>query len=36
MLEGTAMQTLINFHNRYPPKGRGHRVGEAPMRRKKT
>jgi len=32
MLEGTAMQTLVNFHDRYPWKPRDHRVVDMPMR----
>jgi len=35
MLEGTAMQALVNFHNRYPSKPRGHRVIDVPMSGKK-
>jgi len=35
MLEGTAMQALVNFHDRYPSKPRDHRVIEVPMRGKK-
>jgi len=34
-LEGTAMQALVNFHDRYPSKPRDYRVIDAPMRRKK-
>jgi len=32
MLESTAMQTLVNLHQRYPSKPRDHRVVDAPMR----
>jgi len=35
MLEGTAMQALVNFHDRYPAKPRDHRVIDVPMRGKK-
>jgi len=35
MLEGTAMQALLNFHDRYPSKPRDHRVVDVPMRGKK-
>jgi len=35
MLEGTAMQALVNFHHRSPSKPRDHRVSDAPMRGKK-
>jgi len=34
-LEGTAMQALVNFHDRYTSKPRDHRVIDAPMRGKK-
>jgi len=35
MLEGTAMQALVNFHDRYPSKPRDHRVIDVPIRGKK-
>jgi len=35
MLEGTAMQALVNFHDRHPSKPRDHRVIDVPMRGKK-
>jgi len=35
MLEGTAMQALVNFPDRYPSKPRDHRVVDVPMRGKK-
>ena len=35
MLEGTAMQALVNFHDRYQSKRRDHRVIDAPMCEKK-
>jgi len=35
MLEGTLMQALVNFHDRYLSKPRYHRVIDAPMRGKK-
>jgi len=34
MLEGTAMQTLVDYHDRYPSKPRDHRVVGAPIRGK--
>jgi len=36
MLEGTAMQTLVNFHDRYPSKPREYRVVHGPMRGKQS
>jgi len=36
MLEGTAMQALVNFHDRYPSKPRDHRVIDTPICGKKT
>jgi len=35
MLEGTAMQALVNCHDRYPSKPRDHRVIDIPMQGKK-
>jgi len=35
MLEGTAMQALVNFHDRYTSKPRDHRVIDVPMSGKK-
>jgi len=35
MLEGTVMQALANFHDRYPSKAREHRVIDVPMCGKK-
>jgi len=35
MLEGTAMQALVNFHDRYPSKPREHRGIDVPMLGKK-
>jgi len=35
MLEGTGMQVLVNFHDRYPSKPRDHRVIDVPMQGKK-
>jgi len=35
MLEGTAMQALVNFHDRYPSQPKDHRVIDVPMRGKK-
>jgi len=35
MLEGTAMQGLVNFHDKYPSKPRDHRVIDVIMRGKK-
>ena len=32
MLEGTAMQALVDFHGRYPSKPRDHRVADGPIR----
>ena len=34
-LEGTAIQTLVNFHKRYPLKPRDNRVANVPIHRKK-
>ena len=31
MLEGTAMQALVNFQDRYPSKPRDHRVIDVPI-----
>jgi len=35
MFEGTAMQALVNFHDRDASKPRDHRVIDVPMRGKK-